>query len=251
MNGNFDMYDVTSKNKVRKLKKFNKYNDDKKNKNKMRNIISREKDSRYAFKNRRIVNNDWKVFNNSQSTPTQARWSWQYGFDFDLEENNEVICFSCRRSEYSEEIELLRYEYDFTEFKVNREIAEFYKNSKDIMKDFISCNMKENEEKLNEIEDYLHLIDEALIETEYVNYLQNKRAKIFGEKELLEKSCNIVYNLRSDYVFAADSSHIRHWIYECELLDFKIKLLENKRKIKEMLARIYVSSSVALALLRN
>ena len=33
--------------------------------------------------------------------------------DFDLEENNEVICFSCRRSEYSEEIDLLRYEYDF------------------------------------------------------------------------------------------------------------------------------------------
>jgi len=27
--------------------------------------------------------------------------------------------------------------------------------------------------------------------------------------------------------------------------------LENKRKIKEMLTRIYVSSSVALALLRN
>ena len=119
------------------------------------------------------------------------------------------------------------------------------------MKDFISCNMKENEEKLNEIEDYLHLIDEALIETEYVNYLQNKRAKIFGEKELLEKSCNIVYNLRSDYVFATDRAHIRHWIYECELLDFRMKLLENKRKIKEMLARIYVSSSVALALLRN
>jgi len=68
---------------------------------------------------------------------------------------------------------------------------------------------------------------------------------------LLEKSCNIVYNLRSDYVFVTNREYIRTWIYECELLDFKIKLLENKRKIKEMLTRIYVSSSVALALLRN
>jgi hypothetical protein len=251
MNSDFEMYDVTSKNKVRKLKKFNKYNDDKKNKNKMKNINSREKDSRYAFKNRRIVNNYWKVFNNIQSTPTQARWSWESGFDFDLEENNEVICFSCRRSEYSEEIDLLRYEYDFMEFKVHREIAEFYKNSKDIMKDFISCNIKENEEELNKIEDYLHLIDKALMETEYVNYLQNK-AEIFGEKELLEKSCNIIYDLGSVYVFVTkDSAHIRNWIYECELLDFKIKLLENKKKIKEILTRIYVSSSVALALLIN
>jgi hypothetical protein len=244
-----DMYNVTSINKVRKLNKFNKYND-KKNKNKIKNINSREKDSRYALKNRRIVNNDGKVLNNSQSTPTEARWSWEGGFDIDLEVNNEVICFSCRRSEYSKEIDSLSYEYDFIEFKVHRKIANFHVNSNDIMKDFISCNIKENEEELNKIEDYLHLIDKALMEIEYVNYLQNK-AEIFGEKELLEKSCNIIYNLGCFYVFATDRTHIRNWIYECELLDFKIKLLENKRKIKEMITRFYVSSSVTLALLRN
>ena len=248
MNNNIDMYDEISKNNVRKLKKFNKYKDDKKNK--MANINSRKKDSRYALKNRRIVNKDWKDFNNDQSIPKEANWSWVYGFDFDLEENNEVICFSCGRSAYSEEIDLLRYEYDFTEFKFNREIAEFHKNNKNIMKDFISCSIKENEEELNKIEDHLNLIDNALMEMKYVNYLQNK-AEIFGEKELLEKSCNIIYDLGGVYVFTTNKKYIRNWIYECELLDFKIKLLENKRKIKEMITRFYVSSSVTLALLRN
>ena len=242
------MYDEISKNNVRKLKKFNKYKDDKKNK--MININSRKKDSRYALKNRRIVNKDWKDFNNDQSIPKEANWSWECGFDFDLEENNKVICFSCGRSAYSEEIDLLRYEYDFTEFKFNREIAEFHKNNKNIMKDFISCSIKENEEELNKIEDHLNLIDNALMEMKYVNYLQNK-AEIFGEKELLEKSCNIIYDLGSVYVFTTNKKYIRNWIYECELLDFRMKLLENKRKIKEMLARIYISSSLALALLRN
>jgi len=244
MSHNFDMYDEISKNKVRKLKKFNKYNNDKKNKK--ANTNSRKKDSRYALKNRRIVNKDWKDFNNDQSIPKEANWSWANEIDFDLEENNEVICFSCGRSAYSEEIDVLRYEYYFQEIA----IAELHRNSKNIMKDFISCNIKENEEELNKIEDNINLIDNALIEMKYVNYLQNK-AEIFGEKELLEKSCNIIYDLGSVYVFTTNKKYIRNWIYECELLDLKMKLLENKRKIKEMLARIYISSSLALALLRN
>jgi len=249
MSHNFDMYDVSSsKNKVRKLKKFNKYHKDKKNKKV--NTNSHEKDTRYAYKNRRIVNKDWKDFNNNQSIPKEANWSWISGIDFDLEENNEVICFSCGRSEYSEEIDLLRNEYDFTKFKFNQEIAELHKNSKNIMKDFISSNIKENEEELNRIEDFLNLIDNALIQMKYVNYLQNK-AEIFGEKELLEKSCNMIYDLGGIYVFTTNKKYIRNWIYECELLDFRMKFLENRKKIKEILARIYVSSSVALTLLRN
>jgi len=245
------MYDVPT-NKIRKLKKFNKYNDVKKNK--MANINSRKKDSRYAYKNRRIVNKDWKDFNNDQSIPKEANWSWMCGIDFDLEENNEVICFSCGRSDYSEEIDTMRFgsrfESYFKEFKFNREIAEFHKNSKNIMLEFISSNIKENEEELNRIEDFLNLIDNALIQMKYVNYLQNK-AEIFGEKELLEKSCNMIYDLCMFYVLSKNKTYIRNWIYECELLDFKMNLLENKRKIKETLARIYVSSSLSLALLRN
>jgi len=246
MSHNFDMYDVSSKNKVRKLKKFNKYNNDKKNKK--ANSNSREKDSRYAYKNRRIVNKDWKDFNNNQSIPKEAL-SWMGGIDFDLEENNEVIYFCCGRSAYSEEIDLL-FEYDFTEIKFNREIAELHKNSKNIIQDFISCNIKENEEELSKIEEHLNLIDNVLMEMKYVNYLKNK-AEFFGEKELLEKSCNMIYDLGGIYVFTTNNKYIRNWIYECELLEFRMKLLENKRKINEMLARICVSSSVALAFLRN
>ncbi len=35
------------------------------------------------------------------------------------------------------------------EFEVQRETAKFYKNSKDIMKEIISYNIKENEEELS------------------------------------------------------------------------------------------------------
>ena len=138
------------------------------------------------------------------------------------------------------------------EFEVQRETAKFYKNSKDIMKEIISYNIKENEEELNKIENYLDLIDKAWMEMEYVNkhYLQNK-AEIFGEKDLLEKSCNIIYDLDAYYVGTIDNNNTRNWIYECELYDLKIKLLENKRKIKERLISSYVSVGVSLSLLRD
>ena len=138
------------------------------------------------------------------------------------------------------------------EFEVQHETAKFYKNSKDIMKEIISYNIKENEEELNKIENYLDLIDKAWMEMEYVNkhYLQNK-AEIFGEKDLLEKSCNIIYDLDAYYVGTIDNNNTRNWIYECELYDFKIKLLENKRKIKERLISSYVSVGVSLSLLRD
>ena len=47
-------------------------------------IINREKDSRYSCKNRRIVDKEWKDFNNTQSMPTQADWNWDLLFDWDL-----------------------------------------------------------------------------------------------------------------------------------------------------------------------
>jgi len=136
------------------------------------------------------------------------------------------------------------------EFEVQRETAKFYKNRKDIMKDFISYNIRENEEELNKIENYLALIDKAWMEMEYVKYLQNK-AENFREKDLLEKSCNIIYNLDDYYVHTIDEENERNWIYECELCDFKIKLLEKKREIKERLINSYVSVGVSLALLRD
>jgi hypothetical protein len=70
---NFEKYDVevNEVNEVSKYKnyknykKFNMFSDEiEVIKNKI--INNREKDGRYSFKNRRIVNKDWKDFNNNQ-----------------------------------------------------------------------------------------------------------------------------------------------------------------------------------------
>jgi hypothetical protein len=69
---NFEKYDVEvigCGNKMKNLKNAGKYNlfrneiealkNDK-------NLVNRNRDSRYALKNRRTVNKDWKDFNNNQ-----------------------------------------------------------------------------------------------------------------------------------------------------------------------------------------
>jgi|OM-RGC.v1.034119506 hypothetical protein len=64
-----DMYDnyIDTLNVVAKdnSKTFKIKFDNKKCKN-LKNILSKKRDSRYANKNRRIVNKDWKDFNNYQ-----------------------------------------------------------------------------------------------------------------------------------------------------------------------------------------
>ena len=83
MNSNFDEYYVKFDKNKNKNKNKNKY----KNKNdvnkKDKILINCKRDSRYACKNRRIVNKDWKDFNDSQSTPTEAHWYWDLSFDWD------------------------------------------------------------------------------------------------------------------------------------------------------------------------
>ena len=93
MSSYFDEYDVNigGGRKLKKLKKFNKNNVT--NKNKI--IINRERNSRYAPKNRRTVDKDWKDFNDSHTTPTQAHWNWDSSFDWEFELNS-VICFYYR-----------------------------------------------------------------------------------------------------------------------------------------------------------
>jgi|LauGreDrversion2_6_1035139.scaffolds.fasta_scaffold92583_2 hypothetical protein len=67
---NFEKYDVevnevNEVSKYKNYKKFNMFSDEiEVIKNKI--INNREKDGRYSFKNRRIVNKDWKDFNNNQ-----------------------------------------------------------------------------------------------------------------------------------------------------------------------------------------
>ena len=51
---------------TKNLGKYNLFRDDIEALKNDKNIKSRERDSRYAFKNRRTVNKDWKDFNNNQ-----------------------------------------------------------------------------------------------------------------------------------------------------------------------------------------
>jgi hypothetical protein len=141
------------------------------------------------------------------------------------------------------------------EFEVQRETAKFYKNCAEIMKDAIldsRVSIRENEAELKMIDDYLDLLDKAWMEMEYCNkeYLKNF-AYINGEKNLLEESGSIIYDLDAYYVDTIDGASKRNWIYECELVVFKKKLLENKRKIKDILIQSYISAGVSLALLRS
>jgi len=41
----------------------------------------------------------------------------------------------------------------------------------------------------------------------------------------------------------------RNWIYECELGDFRKKLLKNKKKLNDILVESQVSAALAIAIL--
>jgi hypothetical protein len=56
---------------------------------------------------------------------------------------------------------------------IQREIAEFYNNRKDILKEAICYSIRENEEKQKMIDKNLKLIDEAWMEMEYQKYNQD------------------------------------------------------------------------------
>ena len=70
---NIEKYDVEvigkSDNKMKNWKNSGKYNlfrDEIEALKNDKNLVNRKRDSRYAFKNRRTVNKDWKDFNNNQ-----------------------------------------------------------------------------------------------------------------------------------------------------------------------------------------
>lgn len=136
---------------------------------------------------------------------------------------------------------------------IQREIAEFYKNRKDIMKEVVCYSIRENEEEQQKIDKYINLIDEAWMEMEYqknhIDYYANF-ANNYGEKHLLEESCYIIFDLDEYRVDTLNGDGKRNWIYECELCDFKKNLLKNKRKLKEALIETHISVGVSLALLR-
>jgi hypothetical protein len=139
------------------------------------------------------------------------------------------------------------------EIALQREIAEFYNNRKDIMKEVVCYSIRENEEEQQKIDKYINLIDEAWMEMEYqknhIDYYANF-ANNYGEKHLLEESGYIIFDLDEYRVDTLNGDGKRNWIYECELCDFKKNLLENKRKLKEALIETHISVGVSLALLR-
>jgi len=72
----------------------------------------------------------------------------------------------------------------------------------------------------------------------------------YGEKNLLEESDYVIFDLDEYSVDTLNGDGTRNWIYECELCNFKKKLLENKKRLKEALIESYISVGVSLALLR-
>jgi hypothetical protein len=118
------------------------------------------------------------------------------------------------------------------EINLQREIAEFYKNRKDIMKEVVCYSIRENEEEQNKIDKNINLIDEAWMEMEYQRYHKEyymNFADNYGEKNLLEESDYVIFDLDEYSVDTLNGDGTRNWIYECELCNFKKKLLENKK----------------------
>ena len=137
---------------------------------------------------------------------------------------------------------------------IQREVAEFYNNRKDIMKEVVCYSIRENEEEQQKIDKYINLIDEAWMEMEYqknhIDYYANF-ANNYGEKHLLEESCYIIFDLDEYRVDTLNGDGKRNWIYECELCDFKKNLLKNKKKLNDILVESQVSSALAITMLAN
>ena len=137
---------------------------------------------------------------------------------------------------------------------IQREIAEFYNNRKDILKEAICYSIRENERLQKMIDKNLNLIDEAWMEMEYqknhIDYYANF-ANNYGEKHLLEESGYIIFELDEYRVDTLNGDGKRNWIYECELCDFKKNLLKNKKKLNDILVESQVSSALAITMLAN
>jgi hypothetical protein len=76
------------------------------------------------------------------------------------------------------------------------------------------------------------------MEMEYQKYNQDYYASFannYGEKHLLEESGYIIFDLDEYCVNTLNGDGKRNWIYECELGDFRKKLLKNKKKLNDIL----------------
>jgi len=134
------------------------------------------------------------------------------------------------------------------------DIVDFYENVNDNVVLTIHDNIRDNEEELSSINDKISLLLKASWETYYDrdNIGQIEQfAKFHDETKLLYDSDYIIFDLDERYVKSSDGQDYRNWIYESEIHDIYKKLIKNKKKIISVLNDSYISSGVALALLRN
>ena len=134
------------------------------------------------------------------------------------------------------------------------DIVDFYENVNDNVVLTIHDNIRDNEEELSSINDKISLMLNASWDTYY--YRENigqieQFAKFHDETKLLYDSDYIIFDLDEKYVKSSDGQDYRNWIYESEIHDIYKKLIKNKKKIISVLNDSYISSGVALALLRN
>ena len=134
------------------------------------------------------------------------------------------------------------------------DIVDFYENVNDNVVITIHDNIRDNEEELSSINDKISLLLKASWDTYYdrENIGQIEQfAKFHDETKLLYDSDYIIFDLDEKYVKSSDGQDYRNWIYESEIHDIYKKLIKNKKKIISVLNDSYISSGVALALLRN
>jgi hypothetical protein len=134
------------------------------------------------------------------------------------------------------------------------DIVDFYENVNDNVVLTIHDNIRDNEEELSRINDKISLLLKASWDTYYdrENIGQIEQfAKFHDETKLLYDSDYIIFDLDEKYVKSSDGQDYRNWIYESEIHDIYKKLIKNKKKIISVLNDSYISSGVALALLRN
>lgn len=134
------------------------------------------------------------------------------------------------------------------------DIVDFYENVNDNVVLTIHDNIRDNEEELSSINDKISLLLKASWDTYYdrENIGQIEQfAKFHDETKLLYDSDYIIFDLDEKYVKSSDGQDYRNWIYESEIHDIYKKLIKNKKKIISVLNDSYISSGVALSLLRN
>lgn len=134
------------------------------------------------------------------------------------------------------------------------DIVDFYENVNDNVVLTIHDNIRDNEEELSRINDKISLLLKASWETYYdsdnIGHIE-QFAKFHNETKLLYDSDYVIFDLDERYVTSSDGLDYRNWIYESEIHDIYKKLIENKKKVSSVLNDSYISSGVALALLRN